>query len=120
MARRLAGAAMLTTARQSRLAVLLQLAEDLRRVTADDLPGEQEGTLRALLAEELGRLRRGTVSQQVAALRMVARVTLGECAELLGRPREKLAPTWRATRARIFRRVRQRLKSRGWWPSTGS
>jgi predicted component of type VI protein secretion system len=113
VARRLAEAAMVATDRRNRLVVMLQLAEDLRRVVAGNLPSEQAATTRALLAEELGRLRPGTVWQQVAALRMVARLTLGECAELLGRPREQLALVWRATQLRIFQSVRQRLKSSG-------
>jgi len=116
-ARRLAGAAMASTARRNRLAVLLQLAEDLLRVTADDLPAARKGALRVWLAAELGRLHRGTASQQVAVLRMVARLTLDECAELIGKPRDQIAPLWRATRARIFRGVRQRMKSRGYRPS---
>lgn len=84
----------------------------------DSLAAERQTALsappRLRLARALAHAVRGLcehdpVAASIADLRLFARLTLGECGDLLARPRDELARRWRASKRALFASARTAL-----------
>lgn len=111
-ARRLAEAAMTATERTQQLDLLSRLARELREVTACPTSARRVHPAQRALAEAIHKLPDGSLQARLADLRLLARLTLPECADLLRMPERSLGAVWQQTKSGLFAHARRRLPRR--------